>query len=97
MALSYAEERRILAWADNGSQRLEQVYNALVTLLGRPLAQVDEEALATSIVPKLAPLLSVLPDSDLERIRDACVEALELSKGTLNATTNIMRFNRVAQ
>lgn len=54
-------------------------------------------AMAGPIGDRLAVRLQVLPDLDIERIRDAAVEALELSKGTLNTTTNIMRFNRVAQ
>lgn len=49
------------------------------------------------IASALAPLLSMLPDADIERIRDAAVEALELSKGTLNTSTSVMRFSRVAQ
>lgn len=50
---------------------------------------------ARDIAEELAPLLAMLPDADIERIRDAAVEALELSKGTLVEST--MRFSRVAQ
>lgn len=81
-------------------QTLRQEVAALRVDVGKvstPNPQVLANLLAGPIASAVAPMLTALPDSDLERIRDAAVEALELSKGTLNTSTNVMRFSRVAQ
>lgn len=58
--------------------------------------KVDNVAVARELARLiLGPGGFFLSDGDLSRIRDASVEALELSKGTL--TSNVMRFTRVAQ
>lgn len=43
----------------------------LQAIAGLDGADVDEQALAVALAPQLAPLLSMLPDADLERIAEA--------------------------
>lgn len=58
-ALTPAEQRRLLEFANVGSARLNQVYNAVVALLKRDPSpdlnvDVDEEALAKALAPLLS-------------------------------------------
>lgn len=67
--------------------------------LRQRIAQVpapDVQALASALAPKLQALLTALSDGDVDRIRDAAVEANELTKGVISGGTTI-RFSRVAQ
>ena len=68
-----------------------EVTNPAAFGLNAALPTVDARALAAL----LAPLLHGLTDLDIERVRDAGVEALELTKGTLAGST--IRFSRAAQ
>ena len=93
--LNEAEQRRLLAWADLGSARLEQVYNAelaeltlLRQIAARPDIDIDEAEVAAAIAPLLVPQIVAAVSQHagltVEQIEQATEDALRDVLGGLN-------------